>query len=96
MKIDDKTLDRLADLAKIKIADSERDQLKADMTAILDWVEKLNELDTKNTEAITQMTHEINQLRDDLEIKNFSNDQALANAREKAEGFFVVPKVIKK
>jgi aspartyl-tRNA(Asn)/glutamyl-tRNA(Gln) amidotransferase subunit C len=96
MKIDDKTLDKIASLAKLEIAESEREKLKSDMSAILDWVEKLNELDTENTAAITQMTSEINRLRDDEQVKNFSNQQALQNAREKSEGFFVVPKVIKK
>jgi aspartyl-tRNA(Asn)/glutamyl-tRNA(Gln) amidotransferase subunit C len=96
MKIDDKTLDRIAELAKIEIADSERDKLKSDMSAILDWVEKLNELDTSNTKAITQMTNEVNHLRNDTETKNFDNHQATQNARESKDGFFVVPKVIKK
>ena len=96
MKIDDKTLDKIAALAKLDIADSEREQLKADMSDILDWVEKLNELDTENTEAITQMTGEINRLRKDKEVSNLSSEQAVKNAREKKDGFFVVPKVIKK
>ena len=96
MKIDDKTLDRLAQLAKIEIDESEREKLKADMTAILDWVEKLNELDTEDTQAITQMTSEINRLRRDSTVNNFSNEQATQNAQQKKDGFFVVPKVIKK
>jgi aspartyl-tRNA(Asn)/glutamyl-tRNA(Gln) amidotransferase subunit C len=96
MKIDDKTLDKIADLAKIEIAESEREKLKTDMSAILDWVEKLNELDTSGTKAITQMTSEINQLRKDNVSGNFSNQQALQNASEKSDGFFVVPKVIRK
>ena len=96
MKIDDKTLDKIAGLAKIKIADNEREKLKSDMSAILDWVEKLNELDTETTKAITQMTDEINQLRNDDEVNNSSNEEAVKNAREKSDGFFVVPKVIRK
>ena len=96
MKIDDKTLDKIASLAKLEIAEHEREQLKADMSAILDWVEKLNELDTENTTAITQMTGELNKLRNDAQVRNLSNEQAMQNASEKSDGFFVVPKVIKK
>lgn len=96
MKIDDKTLDKIAALAKLEIADAEREKLKADMSAILDWVEKLNELNTDDTEAITQMTREVNKLRSDQETNNISNEDALANAKETADGFFVVPKVIRK
>lgn len=96
MKIDDKTLDKIAELAKLEIANDEREKLKSDMSAILDWVEKLNELDTENTEAITQMTKEINKLRPDNESHNISNEDALSNAAESSDGFFVVPKVIRK
>ena len=96
MKIDDKTLDRVAELAKLEINENEREKLKSDMSAILDWVEKLNELDTDDTEPITQMTKEINRLRDDNEVSNLSNDDALKNAQLKSDGFFVVPKVIRK
>lgn len=96
MRIDDKTLDRMAELAQIEIPPGDREKLKSDMSAILDWVEKLNELDTADTDAITQMTREINQLRNDNEVKNFTNQQATLNAKEKSDGFFVVPKVIRK
>ena len=96
MKIDDKTLDRIASLAKIEVGEKEREKLKSDMSAILDWAEKLNELDTEATEPITQMTKEINRLRDDNEVKNLSNIDALQNAKLKSDGFFVVPKVIRK
>ena len=96
MKIDDKTLDRIAALAKIEINQNEREKLKSDMSDILDWVEKLNELDTEDTEPITQMTNEINRLRDDSEVKNLSKNDALQNAKLKSKGFFVVPKVIRK
>lgn len=96
MKIDDKTLDRIAVLAKIEINEHEREKLKSDMSSILDWVEKLNELDTEDTEPITQMTKEINRLRDDNEVKNLSNIEALENSKIKSDGFFVVPKVIRK
>jgi aspartyl-tRNA(Asn)/glutamyl-tRNA(Gln) amidotransferase subunit C len=96
MKIDDKTLDRIAELAQIEIADDDRERLKADMSSVLDWVEKLNELDTDDSTAITQMALEINRLRNDEEVNNFSQEQATRNAKEKKDGFFVVPKVIRK
>ena len=96
MKIDDKTLNKLAELAKIEIKDSERDKVKSDMTAILDWVEKLDELDTETTQPITQMTRESNKFREDSGHRNISTDKALKNASEKMNGYFVVPKVIKK
>jgi len=96
MKIDDKILNKIADLAKIEIKESEREKLKSDMSTILDWVEKLNELDTEETEPITQMSRAVNRLRADGNVSNVSADKALKNAIEKKNGYFVVPKVIKK
>ena len=96
MKIDNTTLDKLAKLAKINIKEEEREKLIADMSAILDWVEKLNEVDTDGVEPITQMTHEINRFRTDGESHNLTAELALKNAPKKAGDFFVVPKVIKK
>lgn len=96
MKIDNTTLDKIAKLAKLNIKEKEREKLISDMTSILDWVEKLNEVDTDGVEPITQMTHEVNRFRSDDISKNLSAKQALINATKQVDDFFVVPKVIKK
>jgi aspartyl-tRNA(Asn)/glutamyl-tRNA(Gln) amidotransferase subunit C len=96
MKIDDKKLDHLAKLANLAIADEEREKLKSDMTEILSWVKKLEEVDTENIEPLIHMTQEINRVRDDDEIENLTVEETLQNAAVKKEGYFVVPKVIKK
>jgi aspartyl-tRNA(Asn)/glutamyl-tRNA(Gln) amidotransferase subunit C len=96
MKIDNTTLDKLAKLAKINIKEEEREKLIADMSSILDWVEKLNEVNTDGVEPITQMTHEINRFRSDEVSHNLTSEEALKNASKKVDDFFVVPKVIKK
>ena len=96
MIIDDETLHRIARLASLKIEDSERQKLKDDMTAILSWVEKLNEVDTSEIEPITQMTAEMNRVRKDENKPNISVDKALKNAALKLDNYFVVPKVINK
>ena len=96
MQIDDDTLDKIAKLASIKIEAGEREKLKKDMTAILAWVDKLNELDTSGVEPITHMTREENRLRKDENKKNISVEKALHNAQLKLDNYFVVPKVISK
>jgi len=96
MIIDDDTLDKIAKLASIKIDDDEREKLKHDMTAILSWVEKLNEIDTSGVEPITHMGNEINRVRKDENNHNLSLKDALKNARTKSDNYFVVPKVINK
>jgi aspartyl-tRNA(Asn)/glutamyl-tRNA(Gln) amidotransferase subunit C len=96
MIIDDITLDRIAKLASINIDDSEREKLKHDMTAILSWVDKLNEIDTSGIEPIIHMTTESNQFREDENDHNISIEESLRNAREKSDNYFIVPKVINK
>lgn len=96
MIIDDDTLDKIAKLASIKIGDDEREKLKHDMTAILSWVEKLNEIDTSDIEPITHITRERNQVREDENSHNLAVDKALMNAQTKSGNYFVVPKVINK
>ena len=96
MIIDDDTLSKIAQLANIKIADNEREKLKNDMTAILSWVDKLNEIDTSSIEPITQMSKENNKVRGDENNHNLSVEDALKNARVKSDNYFVVPKVINK
>ena len=96
MKIDDEKLNHLAKLANLTIADDEREQLKSDMTEILSWVKKLEEVDTENVEPLIHMTQEVNRVRDDKEIENLTVEKSLKNAAVEKEGFFVVPKVIKK
>ena len=96
MIIDDDTLSKIAQLANIKIADNEREKLKNDMTAILSWVDKLNEIDTSSIEPITQMSKENNKVRQDENNHNLSVEDALKNAQVKSENYFIVPKVINK
>jgi len=95
MKIDDATLDKLAKLAKLKIDEDEREKLKADMTAILSWVDKLEEVDTDNVEPILHMTKEVNRVREDENNLNLPVEEALKNASLTVDNYFVVPKVIK-
>ena len=96
MIINDETLNRIAKLASLKIEDSERQKLKDDMTAILSWVDKLNEVDTSEIEPITQMTSEKNRVRKDENNENISVENALKNASLKSDNYFVAPKVINK
>lgn len=96
MIIDDNTLDKIAKLASIKIDDTEREKLKHDMTAILSWVEKLNEINTSDIEPITHMTSESNQFREDENNLNRSTEESLRNAKTKSDNYFVAPKVINK
>lgn len=94
MKIDRAQLDRIAHLARLEFDEQNAEKMMRDMTAIVEWVEKLNEVDTTGVEALTTMSHELNATRQDELQEPLSHDRALMNAPEKDSGFFRVPKVI--
>ena len=64
------------------------------MTAIVSWVDKLGELDTKDVEPLTSMSYEINALREDEVGDHLPHELALKNAPAKDNDYFRVPKVI--
>jgi aspartyl-tRNA(Asn)/glutamyl-tRNA(Gln) amidotransferase subunit C len=65
-----------------------------DMTDIVNWVEKLNEVDTHGVEPLTTMSHEVNALRDDVVKEHLSHERALRHAPKKDADYFRVPKVL--
>ncbi|HNC31350.1 MAG TPA: Asp-tRNA(Asn)/Glu-tRNA(Gln) amidotransferase subunit GatC, partial [Cyclobacteriaceae bacterium] len=65
MKIDRPLLDKMAHLARLEFEDEDAEKMIQDMTNIINWVEKLNEVDTTGIEPLTSMSHEVNALRED-------------------------------
>lgn len=97
MKIDDATLDRIAELARLDFSDpAARKQILADMQRVLDFVEKLNEVDTKGVEPLIFMTDEENVLREDVAETTITKSEALSNAPVKDSDYFKVPRVVDK
>lgn len=97
MKIDDATLDRIAELARLDFSDpAARKQILADMQRVLDFVEKLNEVDTKGVEPLIFMTDEENVLREDVAETTITKAEALSNAPVKDSDYFKVPRVVDK
>ena len=70
------------------------DKMMKDMTAIVNWVEKLKEVNTDGVEPLTTMSHEVNVLREDEVKEHLSHDLALKNAPKKDADYFRVPKVL--
>ena len=94
MKIDKATLQKIAHLARLDFEEEGADKMVADMTEILDWVEKLNELDTEGVEPLTHMSAEQNVLREDQVGEPLSHERGLLNAPKKDSDYFRVPKVM--
>jgi aspartyl-tRNA(Asn)/glutamyl-tRNA(Gln) amidotransferase subunit C len=96
MEIDDKTIERIAELAKLEFDAESKEEIREDMNKILDFVNKLNELDTDNVEPLVYMTKETNVLREDDAKDTVKQDEALKNAPKKDSDYFKVPKVLDK
>lgn len=97
MKIDEKTLDRIAELARLDYSDpSARKAILADMEKVLAFVERLNEVDTEGVEPLIFMTDEADVLRDDVAEVSITKKEALMNAPVKDSDYFKVPRVVDK
>lgn len=94
MKINRELLDKMAHLARLEFDDKDAEKMMQDMTAIVSWVEKLNEVDTTGIEPLTTMSHEVNALREDKIQIELTRDEVLKNAPLKNEDYFRVPKVL--
>lgn len=94
MKIDRPLLDKIAHLSRLEFDEKDADKMMQDMSAIVEWVEKLKEVDTNGVEPLTTMSHEINALRDDEVKEHLSHERGLQNAPQKDADYFRVPKVL--
>lgn len=94
MKVDRTVLDKIAHLSRLEFDEKDAEKMMADMSAIVSWVEKLNEVDTEGVEPLTTMTHEVNNLRKDEVTPHLAHDKALLNAPKKDSDYFRVPKVL--
>lgn len=94
MKITVADVEYVACLARLDLTDAEKHLFAGQMDSILDYVEKLKELDT---EGILPTSHAVpveNAFRPDQTGPSIGIEKALANAPDRAAGFYRVPKVI--
>ncbi len=94
MDVNNKMIDKLAHLARLEFNDEEREAMKSDFTKMLDFVGKLEELDTDNVEPLVYMSEEVNVLRKDQVNQSISQEEALKNAPQKDSDYMKVPTVM--
>lgn len=95
MKVDDKLVEHLAHLSRLELDETSREKMKFDFKKILDFVTKLEEVDTAGVDPLVYMSKETNVLRVD-EVKGMvSQKEALQNAPKKDTDYIRIPKVIK-
>lgn len=92
--ISDETIEYVGILAKLELSGEEKEQAKKDMESMLDYVDKLNELDTEGVEPMSHVFPVHNVFREDVVTNGDDRDEILANAPEKKDGAFVVPKTV--
>jgi len=94
MNIDSKTVDKLAELAKLEFDDASKEEIIKDLNRIVSFVEKLNELDTSSIEPLVYLTEDTNVMRDDVVKQEITQAEALKNAPKRDSDYIKVPKVI--
>jgi aspartyl-tRNA(Asn)/glutamyl-tRNA(Gln) amidotransferase subunit C len=94
MAIDRETARRVAHLARIEVAEGDLDGVARELTAILDFMDALREVDVEGVEPMTSVTPMKLPWREDVVTDGRRRDDILANAPEARDGFFAVPKVV--
>lgn len=89
-------IERLAHLARLEFSEEEKKELKVDLERMIEFVEKLKEVDTAGEEPLLHITNAVNVLRNDEVKQTITKQEALLNAPLSDGNFFKVPKVIKK
>ena len=94
MPIDKNQVKKVAKLSRISLDDNKIDSLSKDLDSILTFVERLNELDTKEIKTLKSITNKTLEARNDIVDDGKIKNDILKNSPEKNEDFFIVPKVI--
>lgn len=89
--ISDGTITYVGRLAKLALSEKERLQAKADMQKMLDYIDRLNEVDTQGTEPMTHLFPVENVFREDVVCEADWHEAILANAPAGQDGMFAVP-----
>ena len=93
-KISDETIEYVGILAKLELSGQEKEDAKADMEKMLDYIDTLNELDTDQAEPLVHILPEVNVFREDQVTNGDGRKDSLANAPKAKEDQYIVPKTV--
>ena len=96
MEVNNKLIQDLSRLAKLKFDASSAEKMKEDLEKMIGFVDKLSEIDTEGIEPLIYLSEEENVLRVDEISNEVSQENALKNAPDKDSDYFKVPTVLKK
>ena len=93
-KISDQTIEYAGILAKLELSPEEKEEAKKDMGRMLDYIDKLNELDTQGVEPMSHVFPLNNVFREDIVTNGDESERILSNATSQMDGAFKVPKTV--
>lgn len=94
MKINIETVEHVANLARLYLSEEEKAEMTNTLSSILDYMDKLNELDTTDVPPTAHIIPLKNVFREDVVKESLPREEVLKNAPEKERGFFKVPRII--
>ena len=90
--ISDEIIEYVGILAKLELSDEEKERAKSDMGRMLDYIDKLGELDTEGVEPMSHVFPVQNVFREDIVTNGDTREALLTNAPEQKDGMFMAPK----
>jgi len=93
-KIDQGQVRKVAKLARLELSDAEVEEFAGQLSAILEYVEKMNELDTEAVQPLAHCLAMSNVFREDTIVESLGTEKTLANAPQRDDVFFKVPKIL--
>ena len=94
MTINDKTLENLSKLSKIKIDDNLRDKLKEDLNLTMNMIDEINKIDCDRIEELSHPIKDNFNLREDVVSEDINRENLQKTSDKTQDGFYLVPKVI--
>lgn len=94
--IDQHLIAQLADLSRLAFSAEEKKQIEEDLKRIIEFINKLNELETMSVPPLIYLNEEESSLREDEVNYHVTKEEALKNAPQKDSDYFKVPKVLQK
>ena len=92
--ISDETIEYVGILAKLELSDEEKEEAKSDMGRVLDYIDKLNELDTTGVEPMSHVFPVQNVFREDVVTNGDDSENMLKNAPAERDNMYEVPKTV--
>ena len=93
-KIDKSQVKKVAKLARLELSEAETEEFAGQLNAIIDYVERMNKLNTEGVEPMAHCLPVSNVFRDDIIKESLGTEKTLANAPQSDGPFFKVPKIL--